>query len=286
GAGSYTCYDLFTGQEKWKQRFGGEISSPIAADGKIFGFYSGASAITVFNATSETFEQIDTLQCAGVVASSPAIANGRLYVRKGNCVACYGLTRDPNEKIVLPPLAVGAGQPLRILLGSTQDWTDAEGRLWSADRFVNTGEPFAAKAAIRPKTDLSRIYQSGRKGLTGLALHLVNGTYTVRTHFCETDEGIAEPDLRVMSLYVNDQEVGQIDPLGDTGARAVPLVKQMTATVQDSLLKINLVSQSGETYMNALEILPGDMSEPPAVKKRPMPLPVAPITAPSTRRKP
>ncbi|MCF7975148.1 MAG: PQQ-binding-like beta-propeller repeat protein, partial [Phycisphaerae bacterium] len=214
GAGSYACYDLFTGQEKWKQRFGGEISSPIAADGKIFGFYSGASAITVFNAASDKFEQIDTLQCAGVVASSPAIANGRLYVRKGNCVACYGLTRDPNEKIVLPPLAVAAGQPLRILLGSTEDWTDAEGRVWSADRFVSTGEPFAAKAAIRPKTDLSRIYQSGRKGLTGLVLHLVNGPYTIRAHFCETDEGIAEPGLRIMSLYVNDQETGDIDPFG------------------------------------------------------------------------
>jgi len=283
GAGSYACYDLFTGQERWKQRFGGEISSPIAADGKIFGFYSGASAITVFNATPERFEQIDTLQCAGVVASSPAIANGRLYVRKGNCVACYGLTRDPNEKIVLPPLAVAAGQPLRILLGSTQDWTDAEGRVWSADRFVNTGNPFAAKAAIRPKTDLSRIYQSGRKGLTGLVLHLVNGTYTVRAHFCETDEGIAEPDLRVMSLYVNDQEAGEIDCFGDTGARNVPRIKQVTAKVQDGLLKINLVSQGGETFMNALEILPGELPELPAVKKRPIPLPVAPITAPSHR---
>jgi outer membrane protein assembly factor BamB len=109
GGGSYACYDLATGEEKWKQRFGGEISSPIVADGKIFGLYSGAAAMTVFKPTPETFVQVDNLQVTAVIASSPAIANGRLYLRKQNCVACYALTTDPNEQIALPPLAAAAG---------------------------------------------------------------------------------------------------------------------------------------------------------------------------------
>jgi hypothetical protein len=198
GEGSYACYDLTTGEEKWKQRFGGEISSPIAADGKIVVLYSGAAAMTVFKPTPEKFVQIDNLQVTAVIASSPAIANGRLYLRKQNCVACYALTTDPNERIVLPPLAAPAGKPYRILFGSTQDWTDAKGKLWSADILKDNGEPFALNDAGVAGTNLSRIYQSGRKGFTGFALHLVDGVYTVRAHFCETYEGITEPGLRVM----------------------------------------------------------------------------------------
>ncbi len=281
GGGSYACYELTTGEEKWKQRFGGEISSPIAADGKIFGLYSGSSAIMVFKATPERFVQIDNLQTSAVVASSPTVANGNLYLRKGNCVACYGLTSDPDEQTVLPPLAVAAGKPLRILIGSTRDWTDAEGNLWSADAFANSGESFAVGEGTGEFVDLPAIYRSGRKGLTGLNLHLVDGVYTVRTHFCETDEGIAEPGLRVMTLYVNGREVEDIDPFGDTGGRGFPLVKQVTTTVKDGWLKIALVSLNGETHINALEILPGDLPEPPAAERKPIPLPVAPVSAPS-----
>jgi hypothetical protein len=57
-------------------------------------------------------------------------------------------------------------------------------------------------------------------------------------------------------------------------------VKQVTTTVKNGLLKIDLVSQSGETFINGLEILPGALPEPPAPGKRPIPLPVAPTTAP------
>ncbi len=112
-------------------------------------------------------------------------------------------------------------------------------------------------------------------------LHLVDGVYTVRTHFSETDEGIAEPGLRVMTLYVNGREVEDIDPFGDTGGRGFPLVKQVTTTVKDGWLKIALVSLNGETLINALEILPGDLPEPPAAERKPIPLPVAPVSAPS-----
>jgi uncharacterized protein len=280
GGGSYACYDLATGEEKWKQHFAGEISSPIAADGKIFAFYSGAAAMTVFKPTPEKFVQVDNLQISAVIASSPAIANGKLYLRKENCVACYALTTNLKEKIVLPPLAAAAGKPYRILFGSTQDWTDPDGNLWSADTLKNNGERCAPRQGIIEYPDLSRIYHTGRKGLSGLALHLVDGTYTVRGHFCETDEGITEPGLRVMTFTANGAEQENVDPFGETGRRGIPLIKQITTTVKNGLLKIDLVSQSGQTMINALEILPGNLPEPPAPEKRPIPIPVAPDTAP------
>lgn len=283
GAGSYACYDLITGQEMWKQRFGGEISSPIVADGKVFGFYDGASAITVFKATPESFFEIDNLQTSAVVTSSPAVANGKLYLRKGNCVASYALTSDPEEQAVLPPLAAAANKPLRIIFGSTQDWFDDEGNLWSADKFANDGKSFAVGESTGQVGDLPRNYRSGRKGLTGFPLHLVDGVYTVRAHFCETDEAIAEPGLRVMTLHVNGRELKDIDPFGDTGGRGFPLVKQSTTIVKNGLLRIDLASQSGETLINALEILPGEVPEPRATERKPIPLPVAPVTAPSDR---
>jgi outer membrane protein assembly factor BamB/type 1 glutamine amidotransferase len=283
GGGSYSCYDLATGEEKWKQHFAGEISSPIAADGKIFGLYSGAAAMTVFKPTPEKFTPVDNLQIPAVIGSSPAIANGRLYLRKNNCVACYALTFDRNEPIVLPPLAAPAGKPYRILFGSTQQWTDAEGNLWLADTLNDNGEPWVPRQGTLENVNLPRIYQTGRKGLTGFALHLVDGIYTVRGHFCETDEGITEPGLRVMTFSVNGVEQEDIDPFGATGGRGLPLIKQVTTTVKNGLLKIDLVSQSGETLIKALEVLPGELPEPSDPETKPVPLPVPPTTAPHDR---
>lgn len=111
----------------------------------------------------------------------------------------------------------------------------------------------------------------------------MDGTYTVRGHFCEADEGITEPGLRVMTFSANGAQRENVDPFGETSRRGIPLVKQVTTTVKDGLLKIDLVSQSGQTLINALEILPGALPEPPAPKRRPIPLPVAPTTAPRDR---
>jgi outer membrane protein assembly factor BamB len=283
GGGSYACYELTTGREKWKQRFSGEISSPVAADGKVFGFYDGAAGIVVFRSTPDKYTEIDRLSIRACNASTPTIANGRLFVRAYDGVACYALT-PARHNVPLPGLAAPAGKPIRINVGGKTHWTDPDGNTWMADRFADDGTAFEWGSLPIEGTKLARIYQSERRGVTGYTLHLADGEYTVRAHFCENYEGIPEPELRIMTLDINGAAIKNVDPFGETGARGMPLVKQVHTSVTNGLLKIDLLAHGSETILNGLEILPGRLPELEAkVRLRPQALPKAPPTSPRDR---
>jgi outer membrane protein assembly factor BamB len=98
------CMDLKTGEVKWENKqIANMYSSPILADGKIlypFGHGWSSLFMVMFKATPEKFEELGRFPKEGekgivTSCSSPAIANGKLYLRlsgKDYCVACYDLT--------------------------------------------------------------------------------------------------------------------------------------------------------------------------------------------------
>jgi outer membrane protein assembly factor BamB/type 1 glutamine amidotransferase len=283
GGGSYACYELATGQEKWKQPSSGEISSPVVADGKIFGFYDGCAGIVVFKPTADKYTEIDRLSINACNATTPTIANGKLFIRAYERVACYALT-PAGHNLPLPELAAIAGKPIRINVGGKTDWTDSNGNTWMADRFADDGAVFEWGDIPIQGTNLGRIYQSERRDVTGYTLHVADGDYTVRAHFCENYEGIPEEGLRVMTLDINGVVVRNVDPFGETGARSIPLVKQVYTSVTNGLLKIDLHAQGSETILNGLEIIPGRLPELEAMLwPEPQPQPKAPSTSPRDR---
>jgi outer membrane protein assembly factor BamB len=283
GGGDYACIDLNTGAVKWRERFLGEICSPVLADGKVFGFYDGAAGIVVFKPTPEKYSEVDRLSIHACNATTPTIANGKLFIRAYDGVACYSLTPAGFNR-PLPELAAPAGKPIRINVGSKTDWTDPDGNAWMADRFADDGMAFEWGNISNQGTSLGKIYQSERRGVTGYTLHVADGDYTVRAHFCENYEGIPERGLRVMTLDINGAVVRNVDPFGETGGRGIPLVKQVHTSVTNGLLKIDLLAHGSETMLNGLEILPGRLSEP-AAKPQPtvQPAPKAPAIAPRDR---
>jgi outer membrane protein assembly factor BamB len=111
------CLDLKTGAVKWEtKKLGNFYSSPILADGKVLyptghGWYP--LALAMFRATPDQYEELGRFPSnyseytnSGLIAtcSSPAIADGRLYLRcggnvarrgiLGGCVACYDLRAE------------------------------------------------------------------------------------------------------------------------------------------------------------------------------------------------
>jgi outer membrane protein assembly factor BamB len=283
GGGSYACYELTTGQEKWKQPFSGEISSPVVADGKVFGFYDGCAGIIVFKPTADKYTEIDRLSINACNATTPTIANGKLFIRAYDGIACYALT-PAGHNLPLPELAALAGKPIRINVGSKTDWTDPNGNTWMADRFADDGTVFEWGDIPIQGTNLGRIYQSERRDVTGYTLNVANGDYTVRVHFCENYEGIPEDGLRVMTLDINGVVVRNIDPFGETGARGIPLVRQVSTSVTNGLLKIDLHAQKSETILNGLEIIPGRLPELETILwPKPQPQPKIPSTSPRDR---
>ena len=80
GAGVVTCIDAKTGERVWQERTGGIYSaSPVAGDGKIY-LLSETGETAVFAAGREP-NILARNQIDGRLIASPAISNGRLYLR-------------------------------------------------------------------------------------------------------------------------------------------------------------------------------------------------------------
>lgn len=80
-AGIAACFDAATGEEKWKQRLGGNFSaSPVMLGDTIFAT-SETGQTHVFRATPEKFEELAVNRLGDETFASPAICGGRLYFR-------------------------------------------------------------------------------------------------------------------------------------------------------------------------------------------------------------
>lgn len=87
--GVANCVDADTGEEIWKDRVGGtHVASPIAANGLIY-FCSEEGDTTIIKA-SDKFEIVSKNTLAKGMRSSPAAANGRLYLRTFEHLYCIG----------------------------------------------------------------------------------------------------------------------------------------------------------------------------------------------------
>jgi len=92
------CVNLETGNVLWKQNAGGgEISSPILAGGMLLSPVAADKGVLVMTqASPEKFSLLGRAQLGIATCTSPAFADGRLYVRLGGAVACYDLSAAAN----------------------------------------------------------------------------------------------------------------------------------------------------------------------------------------------
>ena len=78
--GVATCVDALTGEERWRQRIGGNYdASPIEVRGRIY-FCNRAGKTTVLS-EGRDFEILATNQLAGTFRASPAVTDGALFLR-------------------------------------------------------------------------------------------------------------------------------------------------------------------------------------------------------------
>jgi outer membrane protein assembly factor BamB len=90
--GILTCYDLNTGEEKYKERIphhgSGFSGSPVASDGRIF-LPSEDGDIFVVRAGPK-FELLGTNPIGELLMSTPAIAGGMMYIRAEHTLFAVG----------------------------------------------------------------------------------------------------------------------------------------------------------------------------------------------------
>ena len=87
------CVDAKTGEEKFREELkGGNVSaSPIMIDGKIYSV-TQRGTVNVFKAAS-TFKELGKTELNEQVYASPAVADGRLYIRGQKHLFCIGSTK-------------------------------------------------------------------------------------------------------------------------------------------------------------------------------------------------
>lgn len=88
-AGVVTCVDARTGERVWQERVGGIFSaSPVAGDGKVY--FVSETGETVVLAVGREPNILERNQIEGRLIASPAISNGRLYLRTDDHLVSIG----------------------------------------------------------------------------------------------------------------------------------------------------------------------------------------------------
>jgi outer membrane protein assembly factor BamB len=89
-SGIVSCADAKTGKTLYTERVKGAFSaSPLAGDGKVY-FLNETGACTVLDAKADTFELLATNDLGGETLGTPAIANGRIYIRTDKTLYAIG----------------------------------------------------------------------------------------------------------------------------------------------------------------------------------------------------
>jgi outer membrane protein assembly factor BamB len=90
---SIRCVDLLTGELAWEKPTPPQgCSSPVAADGKIIGFLNFGKELGIWKADPSQYSVLSTTPVNADGYSSMAFADGRLYIRLRDGLACYDLT--------------------------------------------------------------------------------------------------------------------------------------------------------------------------------------------------
>ncbi len=88
--GVAVCYEGKTGKETWRGRLGGNVSaSPVLIDGKVYSI-DEKGVVFVFEARPDEFKLLASNKLGETVYATPAVANGRLYVRGAKHLICVG----------------------------------------------------------------------------------------------------------------------------------------------------------------------------------------------------
>lgn len=90
-AGLAMCFELKTGKPVWTERaFNRAVSSsPVLVAGNVVAVDEGGTAV-VFKATPAGFEKVSQNELNEAVFASPAVADGKLYIRGARTLFCIG----------------------------------------------------------------------------------------------------------------------------------------------------------------------------------------------------
>ena len=95
-AGRALCVELNEGKICWDQKLGTcECGSAVLANGKLLGVGGGGKGLFLTKAVPDKYTPLTKTRLQVTDCTTPAVVNGRMYVRRPNAVGCYDLTAKP-----------------------------------------------------------------------------------------------------------------------------------------------------------------------------------------------
>lgn len=190
-----------------------------------------------------------------VVAMSAVIV---LAVGAVAAFSWYRSNRARNHEDPAPPPALLSisGQPLRATAGDGRTrYVDRSGETWESDRFCTGGDSFSVTGHMIQGTEDAQLFSAGRHGAFHCRYPVAPGTYEVHLLFAETS-GFLE-NSRNVAFSINGGPVVNLDVVDDAGGDDIATTKVFTDVRPESDGTIHLDFNAPESFLNAVEILPG-----------------------------
>jgi Malectin domain len=172
----------------------------------------------------------------------------------------YRSTRTSrNDARTLPQaaaLTTVSGQGLRAIAGDNRTpYVDRSGATWESDQFCTGGNSFSVHARAIQGTEDPQLFLSGRQGAFRCRYAVPPGTYEVHLLFAETS-GLLE-NSRHVAFSINGAPPVDLDVVDDAGGDDVATTKVFTDIKPASDGTIHVDFNGPDSFLNAIEILPG-----------------------------
>jgi glucose/arabinose dehydrogenase/PKD repeat protein len=206
---------------------------------------------------------------SGTISSINPTTGAITYQHNGALVAndSFSYVVDDSQGAVSAPTPVSIsisgtgtnGTVIRVNAGGPQ-YTDTQGRVWSADFGFNTGSVSTVSNAIAGTADPTLYrktrWDSSTSPELGYSFAVPNGSYSVRLHFAETWSGGQGVGLRVFDVFLEGALViDNFDIFSEVGGYRA-LIKTFPVSVTDGQLNIGFAHGSADDpTIAAIEIL-------------------------------
>jgi hypothetical protein len=161
--------------------------------------------------------------------------------------------------------------PGSILINSGGAAVTFSGQTWAADNSFTGGSTYSSAAAIAGTTN-DAIYQSERWGMSGYAIPVTNGNYTVKLHFAEIHFTAANARKFNVNVEGGQGTLTNYDIFAKVGGNTATFEQFSSVNVTDGVLNISFTSVVDNAKISAIEIIPngGTPTNTPPVVSTPI----------------
>ncbi len=172
----------------------------------------------------------------------------------------YRSNRTNNHAPIAPQagsvLSTASGQALRATAGDGRaPYVDRSGATWESDRFCTGGNSFSVSGRVIQGTEDPQLFSAGRHGAFHCRYPVPPGSYELRLLFAETS-GFLE-NSRNVAFSINGAPVENLDVVDDAGGDDIATTKVFTDVKPESDGTIHVDFDGPDSFLNAIEILPG-----------------------------